>query len=816
MTRRKTSLAIGFSIILAAVLVAPMAAQSKAGHAATAAASIKVDGKVIKGYIDYLAADDKQGRQTLTPGYEKTAEWAAAKFKEWGLKPAGDNGTFLQNVPITGPRTDFAWTSGIPELVVDGRAFHVRDSDFALDARSTPGAQASGEIVFVGYGISAPAKGLDEYAGIDVKGRIVLAFKGSPKDAPPARGMFGVAPPQPKNPEPWADESRDNAKVATAYDKGAAGIILFSPDKLQAPNPFAPAAAPSQAQAIAAFMGRPAVEASAFTRPFLVVGDCNERVFRQVMYRNLEQESPRGFVSRISDVRRDIRDKKPRSQTTGVKALIKGYASVTFYGERFKNNISHNVIGKVEGTDPRLKSQYIVVGGHLDHVGTTDGVVYNGADDDASGSALTMEMARLMAANAATIKPKRTIVFALWCGEEMGLIGSNYWTKTPSDGVKMENVVVNFNGDMVGLGDRIDAPGALNFPAIFDVIMRNQDPDVAKVVDASTGGPGGSDFSGFIEQGIESLALMTSGGAGHPDYHDAGDKAAKIDPEILRKTGQFVLQGLINVANDNTTAMIVPDRLHLYNGMRLNPINIAEVRPGGRAVMFGGQNAPIQGPRFNISLNDTTAFGGNLALIDTAAKLLGVGRVEVTARGDGAWFTPGGLTDRGRTALDQFESSGVVVTLVNPSMQLLDDMLDAAKKPFILTGAMSVPAAPVATRLKTKNVLMSVEFDATAPQAVASKLIDLKNAIGGSDGLLLTTRESVASSPMGEPVVTDAAKKRRVDEAKQQMYLALIKAGWTKDEIYAMVGVNPPQTGPMQMPPPNAGRLGGNLKKLGQ
>jgi hypothetical protein len=767
-----------------------------------------------------MAAPDKEGRKSLTPGFEKTVEWAAGKFKEWGLKPAGGNDTFLQSVPVTGSRSAFAWTTGIPALTVDGRAFYLKDSDFALDPISTPGASANAEIVFVGYGISAPAKGLDEYAGLDVKDKIVLAFKGSPKDAPALRGMFGASAPEPKagTIEAWAEESADKAKFKTAYDKGAAAIMLFSPDKLALPGPFGQQqqqqVTPAQMAQMFGGMGGAAVEGSPYTRPFLVVNDTNERVFRQVMWRD-PQESPRGFVGRIDQIRRDIRDQKPRSMATGVSAQIKGFAATTFYGEKFKNNVSHNVIGKVEGTDPDLKAQVIVIGGHLDHLGTTNGVVYGGADDDASGAALTMEMARLIAANAATIKPKRTIVFALWCGEELGLLGSNYYVKNLPDGLKVENIVANFNLDMVGLGERIGAPGALNFPAIYDVIMKNQDPDVAKVVDASTGGPGGSDHSAFIEQGIESLALMTSGGVGHPDYHDAGDKAEKIDPVILLKTGQFVLQGVINIATDMTSSMLIPDRLHLYNGMRLVPLNLAEARAGGGGRMAFGQQTAQPGPRFNISLGDVSAFGGNPALIEMAAKLLSVGRVDVPARGDSQWFGPNGLTDRGKSAVAAFQTAGVVLNLINPSTKLLGDMLDTVKKGFIVSGMTTIPDAALAKKIAEKNVLLTVDFDPVAAQAIAAKLIELKKVIGSSGNLLLVTRES-GPPPMAEIMPTGAAAPRRqVDEAKQQMYLALIKAGWTKDEIYAMAGVSP-RTGEMQMPPPGAGRLGGNLAKLSQ
>jgi hypothetical protein len=799
-------LRVAMAALMAVALCVPMLAQSKK-PAPAAGTTVKVDGKVIKSYIEFMAADDKEGRKSLTPGYEKTAQWAADKFKEWGVKPAGEKGTYFQDVPVA---QGFAWTTGTPEVVVDGRTFFLRDGDFAIDNTSTPGQTAAGEIVFVGYGISAPAKGLDEYAGVDVKGKIVLAFKGSPKDAPVARGMFGASVQASTDTETWTAESRDQAKITTAYDKGAAAILLFDPAKLAAANAQAVPAAPPGGQR------RGAVDSSPFSRPFTVISDINERVFRQVMYRDLVRESSRGFTGRMDQWRRDIRDKKPHTGGTGVKAQIKGYATTTFYSERLKNNVSHNVIGKVEGIDPKLKNQYIVIGGHLDHLGVTAGVIYPGADDDASGAATAMEMARLFATNAATIKPKRTVIFALWCGEELGLLGSEYYGDHPTDGVTMDNVVANFNNDMVGLGTGLGAPGALNFPTIFDVIMKNQDPDVATAVEPSTAGPGGSDYSAFIVRGIESLALMTSGGVGHPDYHDAGDTSAKIDPEILRKNGQFVLQGAINVANETSVNLLIPDRLHLYNGMRLAPIALATVGGGGGGRGGGGAQPAAQpaGPRFSIILNDPAAYGGNVAMIDMATKMLGVGRIEVPSRGDGTWFTASEVTERGRAAMAEFERVGVIPVLKNPSARLLDSVLDAAKKAFVVEGMTSVPDAALAKKINDKNALLAIEFDASAPAAVAARLIELKKLIGDSDNLLLVSGPNSAAPP--EPPGMRPLQ-RKIDEAKQQVYLALIKAGWTKDEIYSMAGVNPPRPAgePMQMPPPAASRFGGNLRKLG-
>ena len=183
--RRHRLSRLALACSLAVVLALPVFAEPT---------KIKVDGAVIKGYITHLSSDASQGRRTLTPGYEKAADWAAAKFKEWGLEPAGENGTYFQNVPISGARSAYVWATGVPTLVVNGRPFYHREGSFSVDAASKPGAKVTGDVVFVGYGISAPAKGLDEYAGVDVKGKIVLALKGSPTTAPTPRVQFAPAP----------------------------------------------------------------------------------------------------------------------------------------------------------------------------------------------------------------------------------------------------------------------------------------------------------------------------------------------------------------------------------------------------------------------------------------------------------------------------------------------------------------------------------------------------------------------------------------------------------------------------------------------
>jgi len=758
----------------------------------------RADGQKTKSYIEYLASDQLQGRQTLTSSYQKAADYVAARFKEWGLRPCGDEGTsYFQKVPIT--RTG-AMNLGVPTLSVDGRAFYFDDADFTVNALSTAKTTVKAEIVFAGYGISLPGRGLDEYAGLNVQGKVVLAFKGSPEDFSQPRGFFTET--AGKSPAPIGltpKEVTDSAKIKTAYEKGAAAILLYNPD---------PA---SGLMAGMMFMGTPGGQpeppALEIKRNFLAY-DVTERVFRSIIKR-ASQESAREYGQKLNALRWEIRNKKNRSKPTGVIAAIKGYDVIQKYGKE-----GMNVIGKIEGMDPELKSQYIVLGGHLDHLGTRGTVVMNGADDDASGVAVVMEAARVLGLGG--FRPKRTIVFAAWCGEEMGLLGSNYFGTKPPAGITMDRVVANFNCDMVGLGDNIGAPGALNFPDIWDkVIRRSQDPDVIAVVKPSTGGPGGSDHSTFITKGIVSMALMTSGGGGHPDYHDSGDDSAKIEPEILRKTAQFVVQGTMNLAGETAVNLLVPDRLYLYNSlmMRIPIINTqlpgsawkntdfpdkgtllarmserevqrtaqvqaqaAAARAAAGPMMMAGPQpaaAPVTVPvRKNLAQGvRSSVFGGDAKLLEIASNTLGFGRVEFSGD-DGVWVVDGRLTEAGKSALKTMEASAVVLHLVSPADDLLADVLTAAEKPLVVSGTYNL--TPAAKDLAvSKKVVLSVDLDPADVDGSLEKADQAKKQFGGAANLIAFVKSADNLYELG---------------FKRAFYFGLIKKGWTVDDISAFIG----------------------------
>lgn len=740
---------------------------------------LAVDGNRTKAYVAHLCGDAMEGRASCTEGYRKAADWVAERFKQWGLKPAGEDGTYFQKVEIRG----FDWTTGLPSLSVAGRDFRFDDADYSLDMLSTTGVTKRAEVVFVGYGIAAPDKGLDEYDKIDVKDKIVLVLKGAPKDAPEQRRMFSSRDEKAKedednkdeNKEDWKEESTDLSKIKTAYAKGAAAILLF--------DPAASSERPSRR--------RPRKSEFIPERDFLCF-TIQERVFRAIMKHD-PQESPNGLKRRIDAVRRDIKAKRPRSLATGIRVALKGYDSLVRYDDKHGNNTARNVLAKIEGTDPVLRNQYILAGAHLDHIGMRNGYVHNGADDNASGSAVVMEVARVLAEGG--FKPKRTLLFACWCGEERGLLGSLHYTGDPCDGVTMDQTVACFNADMVGMGTALRASGALNFPSIWEVIKRDQDPQLMEHIEPKEGGTGGSDHTGFIKRGIESMMLMSSGGVGHQNYHQPEDDIEKIEPQMLRITGQFILQGMMNLAVETETNLIIERRQELYHGLRmrianLNPrledslwTNVAikqkekkalyqkihnRARELFRAAALGSLPEGGSGPHGKKSLKRGSSDLARAAADADLLKLLidyhGIGRADIEGD-DATWVVDGRLTDDGKAALKVLEENRVTVRLISPGEDLIDDLLSAASKPFVITGEYEIPARMV-DRLNRRAVRFGVTCSPKDVDGFIARLEEMKSQLRERKNLFLflTATEGL-------------------DEAKRPLYLGLIDKGWTHNEI---------------------------------
>ena len=741
---------------------------------------IRVDGNQIFKTIGYFASDQFMGRRTGSPELHRLQDWIVEQYRNLGLEPAGEDGSYFQTVPIT---RDFANTYGIPELVIGGREFYSRYDDFDIDIRSTADLKVSEDIIFAGYGISAPAKGFDEYAGMDVKDRVVFVLKGNPNDfTPPSLRLSEYKPEDvPKDSlKNWDSESTDSSKIMTAYEKGAAAIILYDPEG-GGPDPFR--------------RYRQSLEKSPFTRDFLVVSDVNEEVFNWLFWQD-PQMSERGFRTWVDAVRQDLKLGRSRSFDTKMEAEITGYSRVMLKGKKFGENTGRNIIARINGTDPALKDQYVIMGGHLDHVGVTAGQIYNGAEDNASGSAVVFELAKLMKKSG--IRLKRTVIFCLWSGEELGLFGSEYWVAHPTGDVSMDHVVGYFNMDMVGIGTEIGAPGALNFPTIWDVIKQNQNEDIMAVVKPDTGELGGSDQSPFMELGIESLALMTEARGGHPDYHDTGDDPYKMNPEILRKTGQFVLQGTINLANETAVDLFIPDRQVIFRGLYwpITVINPGLNAKGGWTWIDAQTSGEIAGliarevrelrntpagndirramrRRFGTitrtkGLNGTGAVNHDISFLRVAKDILNFGRIDFNGD-DGYWFH-NGITKDGEGAISAMKRSQITLHLINPSRETLSAALASVDEPFLISGYTAFDDSMFSVVKKNRDII-AVDFDPEHVDECISQLEVCRAKLDTTNNLVLNVLAT-----------------KDLQNAKQELYRGLVAKGWTKDEIYAIGG----------------------------
>jgi hypothetical protein len=310
------------------------------------------------------------------------------------------------------------------------------------------------------------------------------------------------------------------------------------------------------------------------------------------------------------------------------------------------------------------------------------------------------------------------------------------------------------------------------------------------------------------------MALMTSGGGGHPDYHDSGDDAFKIEPEIMRKTAQFVVQGTMNLANETTVNLVVPDRLYLYNSLMMRVTNIntslqgsswrntdipsksmllakmyeaevvrnaqtqaqylAAIRAAGPMMFMAAQPPAPPAPPARKDLTQgirSAVFAGDAKLLELSANSVGFGRVEFSGD-DGSWVVNGRLTDAGKSAIKTMEASTVVVHLVNPADDLLNDFLNAAEKPFVVSGTYNLSDS-AKTLAVSKKVVLSVDFDPADVEGSIQKADQAKKLVGAATNLVAFVKSTDKINDL---------------DFKRSFYFGLVKKGWKVEDISAFIG----------------------------
>nr|WP_262903385.1 M28 family peptidase [Hymenobacter psoromatis] len=367
----------------------------------------------LEAHVRYLADDRLRGRLPGTPGYQLAVDYVVSQLKKNGVAPAGERGTYTQAVRLRrafiepGAVASYQPAAGAAQSLVVGPAI-----TFYPNPGQAEVAVADAPLVFAGYGISAPELHYDDYAGLDVRGKVVVVTRQRARQ--------------------FADNERQyfadlRTVLETAARHGAAGVLLAAAHaeaKLpEFPKGLVSALSPD---------GQVAVSRSYAAGPAQLVGSLSAVAVQQLFT---------GAARDTGQVMSTLRAGQPASLP------LPGRLSAR-YASRYHDVDSYNVVGKIMGSDPKLKSEYVVHSAHLDHLGVGPAIngdsIYNGAHDNATGVASVLEISRLYAS--LKTKPKRSLLFVLMTGEEMGLLGSAYFAKFPT--VPPGALVADINTDM--------------------------------------------------------------------------------------------------------------------------------------------------------------------------------------------------------------------------------------------------------------------------------------------------------------------------------------------------------------------------------
>jgi len=394
-------------------LLSATAAQPEPGliTPAVRAAMDQIDADGIRDHVKFLAGDLLEGRDTATPGERLAAQYLAAQFKSFGLKPVGDKGTFFQEVPFQRTRIDVA-ASRVTVTAGDKSDALALGEDLLLFGPSRVKADFTAPLMFVGYGITAPEFQYDDYKDIDAKGKLLVMLSGEPSSQEAA---FFDGPRDTRH-------AQTGAKVERASRNGALGVVVILAKDRVARFPW---------DNLRAGLGRPGI---------VLTGDPTASfpafVVREETVPRLFAASPTSFA----DVQAAL------AEGTVPRFDLKASAKVTLPVEATPAP-GPNVVALAEGSDAELKKQVVIYTAHYDHIGKRTGegdVINNGAWDNASGTAEVVEIARAFAA--LKPRPKRSALFLLVTGEEKGLLGSRYYTQQPL--IPIEDTAANINLDM--------------------------------------------------------------------------------------------------------------------------------------------------------------------------------------------------------------------------------------------------------------------------------------------------------------------------------------------------------------------------------
>jgi hypothetical protein len=469
-------LAAGDLVLIAALSLCAPLCGARADEAEAPLKTIRPE--AIRADMRFLADDLLEGRGTGSRGHEIAAHYVASQLEGIGLKPAGDDGSYFQEVPIRSLTVDEALSSARLSYKGSTVTLNAREDYLLVGDPGRRQVDVEAPVVFAGYGITAPSQGYDDYRHIDAKGKIVAVLFGAPNFPTAVKAHYSAS---------WL--KRENAEA-----HGAVGYLLIYDPALENIYPFK-----TQVRDIAIPKrnwlnreGRP----NAYYPGLKVVGVFSAAGARQLLA---------GSGHTLEQVYAGAKKHKP---PTFALAQIAHFHTAT----NWSDTKSPNVIARLEGSDPSLSAHYVVYSAHLDHLGISTPVdgdaIYNGALDNASGVAVLMEVAR--AFSSMPVKPKRSLLFIAVTGEEAGLLGSDYFANNPT--VTKSSMIANVNmdedvmlwplEDVVALGaEHSSLEGVVERATQRMHLLSSPDPQPEQVDFIR------SDQYSFVRQGIPAFSL---------------------------------------------------------------------------------------------------------------------------------------------------------------------------------------------------------------------------------------------------------------------------------------------------------------------
>ncbi len=493
-----------------------------------------IKGKMIVSHIDFLASKYCRGRETGDKGMEVATKYITSVLRGAELEPAGEFGSYIQPVRLK----KVSIGEGIHLEVEEKRDGIILTQKTKLQWDFLPVAisaerEVKAPLVFAGYGITAPEHKYDDYKNLDARGKIVLVMRHEPGENDPESPFEGRR---------ISNHGTLLSKILNAQKHGAVGI-LFATDplnhKVLTPSETGGTDWPSLQKE--RMMKDEDFKFMRFSPPMRIVGDDFGVQIPAVAIDGKLADSILGDGLSLLKIQEDIdRKMTPNSfPISGKKVLI----GISFKNERVD---AYNIVAKVRGSDPELQKEVVIAGGHYDHVGKDNrGRVFSGADDNASGTAGVIELAR--AFQDLKEKPKRTIVFILFTAEEKGLLGARYYVDNPL--FPLEKTIAMINLDMIGRNDvdQMSLIGRYQYPKLFSIIDKTNSETVNFDLNfAVEEFVRQSDHFPFMRKDVPTV-FFNSGM--HETLHRPEDTANLILPEKAQKVSQLVFLALWKIAN---------------------------------------------------------------------------------------------------------------------------------------------------------------------------------------------------------------------------------------------------------------------------